>query len=46
MDVPHHGGVGKILADQERQLMIVLHRHDTNRGLLFRLFVSERGVPL
>ena len=35
MDVPHHGGVGKILADQERQLMIVLHRHDTNRGLLF-----------
>ena len=32
MDVPHHGGVGRILADPDRQLMIALHRHDTNDG--------------
>ncbi|MGH3983642.1 MAG: VOC family protein [Pseudonocardiaceae bacterium] len=36
MDVPHHGGVGKILAALDRQLMIALHRHDTNGGHLFR----------
>lgn len=35
MDVPHAGGVGKLLADEARQLMIVLHRHDTNDGNLF-----------
>jgi len=35
MDVPHPGGVGKLLADDTRQLMIVLHRHDTNDGTLF-----------
>ena len=35
MDVPHHGGVGKLLADEARELMIVLHRHDTNDGRLF-----------
>ena len=35
MDVPHQGGVGKLLADDARQLMIVLHRHDTNDGALF-----------
>ena len=34
-DVPHPGGVGKLLADEARQLMIVLHRHDTNDGKLF-----------
>ena len=32
MDVPHPGGVGKILADSDRKLMIALHRHDTNGG--------------
>ncbi|GAA1655068.1 VOC family protein [Kribbella alba] len=32
MDVPHAGGVGRILADADRQLMIALHRHDTNDG--------------
>jgi glyoxylase I family protein len=32
MDAPHPGGVGKLLADDERQLNIVLHRHDTNEG--------------
>lgn len=35
MDVPHDGGVGKLLADESRHLMIVLHRHDTNQGELF-----------
>jgi catechol 2,3-dioxygenase-like lactoylglutathione lyase family enzyme len=35
-DVPHPGGVGKLLADDSGQLMIVLHRHDTNDGNLFR----------
>ena len=35
VDVPHAGGVGKLLADEDGQLMIVLHRHDTNDGSLF-----------
>jgi len=35
LDVPHEGGVGRILADADRQLMIALHRHDTNDGALF-----------
>jgi glyoxylase I family protein len=30
MDGPHPGGVGKVLADQNWELMIVLHHHDTN----------------
>ena len=30
MDGPHPGGVGKVLADPARELMIVLHHHDTN----------------
>jgi glyoxylase I family protein len=34
MDVPHQGGVGRILADADQQLMIALHRHDTNDGEL------------
>src|SRR5687768_5252956 len=35
VDVPHEGGVGKLLADERRQLMIVLHRHDANAGQVF-----------
>lgn len=35
MDVPHPGGIGKLLADDGRQLMIVLHRHDANDSALF-----------
>ena len=35
MDAPHPGGVGKVLADETRQLMIVLHRHDINDGSHF-----------
>ena len=34
MDAPHEGGLGKVLADEAWELMIVLHRHDENdRGL-------------
>jgi glyoxylase I family protein len=36
MDVPHPGGVGKLLADDSRRLVIVLHRHDGNDGTRFR----------
>ena len=32
MDAPHPGGVGKVLSDDTGELMIVLHRHDTNDG--------------
>ncbi len=35
MDVPHDGGVGKLLADESWELMIVLHRHDGNDGRRF-----------
>jgi glyoxylase I family protein len=35
LDIPHHGGVGRILAGSDRQLMIALHRHDDNEGGLF-----------
>jgi glyoxylase I family protein len=31
-DIPHPGGVGKLLADDQRQLVIVLHHHDSNDG--------------
>jgi glyoxylase I family protein len=35
MDAPHEGGVGKVLADETHELMIVLHRHDANDDGLF-----------
>jgi glyoxylase I family protein len=35
LDIPHDGGVGKILAGSDRQLMIALHQHETNDGSLF-----------
>ena len=35
MDVPHADGVGKLLATDAMDLIIVLHRHDTNDGALF-----------
>ena len=35
MDVPHDGGVGKLLTNETRSLGLVLHRHDTNDGALF-----------
>ncbi|HUR77907.1 MAG TPA: VOC family protein [Acidimicrobiales bacterium] len=42
MDVPHEGGLGKLLADDSMSLIIVLHRHDVNGGELF----SERATGL
>ena len=36
MDIPHQGGVGRILTDEAATLIIVLHEHDTNDGNLFR----------
>src|ERR1019366_146311 len=35
MDAPHQGGVGRVLADDVHELMLVLHRHDTNDGGVF-----------
>ena len=35
LDVPHYGGIGRILADADQHLMIALHRHDTNDERLF-----------
>ncbi|MGA8247780.1 MAG: VOC family protein [Nocardioides sp.] len=35
VDIPHQGGVGRLLADEDRALMIVLHAHDTNDGARF-----------
>ncbi len=34
-DRPHESGVGKILADPEWSLIIVLHHHDANQGERF-----------
>lgn len=34
-DIPHEGGVGKLLADDNRDLMIVLHHHDRNDSMPF-----------
>ena len=31
MEEPHQGGTGKLLADDDWQLVIVLHRHDANQ---------------
>jgi glyoxylase I family protein len=35
LDVPHPGGIGKVLADDSRQLSIALHAHDTSGGESF-----------
>src|ERR1044072_2250285 len=40
LDVPHQGGVGRILADAERRLMFALHHHDGNAGELCRETVT------
>lgn len=32
MDVPHPGGVGRVLASEDQQLAFVLHHHDANSG--------------
>jgi glyoxylase I family protein len=35
-DIPHEGGVGRLLSDEARDLSIVLHRHDINEGEGFK----------
>ncbi len=35
MDVPHQGGLGKVLVDEGHELMVVLHCHDANDGAIF-----------
>jgi catechol 2,3-dioxygenase-like lactoylglutathione lyase family enzyme len=35
MEAPHAGGVGRLLADDDWSLIIVLHRHETNDGRAF-----------
>jgi glyoxylase I family protein len=35
MDVPHEGGLGRLLTDDSFQLALVLHHHDSNDGGLF-----------
>ena len=35
-DIPHDGGVGRLLADDARELIIVLHHHDANDRGLFK----------
>lgn len=35
MDIPHQGGIGRILANAGQTLAFALHRHDTNDGELF-----------
>ncbi len=42
MEEAHEGGVGKLLADEQMRLIIVLHRHDANPGDRF----SERRTGL
>jgi catechol 2,3-dioxygenase-like lactoylglutathione lyase family enzyme len=42
MEAPHPGGTGMVLADEQRTMMIVLHRHDVNDGERF----SERRTGL
>jgi glyoxylase I family protein len=42
VDIPHAGGVGKLLSNEDRSLMFVLHEHDANDGGLF----SERATGL
>ncbi len=34
-DVPHPGGTGRVLTDDEQKLAIVLHRHDANASEKF-----------
>jgi catechol 2,3-dioxygenase-like lactoylglutathione lyase family enzyme len=34
-DAPHPGGTARILADEAKQLMFALHRHDSNDGRAF-----------
>ena len=35
-DIPHEGGVGRLLTDDAHELGIVLHRHDANKAERFQ----------
>jgi glyoxylase I family protein len=35
LDIPRPGGVGRLLAGADQQLIIALHQHETNDGGLF-----------
>ncbi len=35
MDVPHPGGLGRVLADDDQDLVLVLHRHEASSGETF-----------
>jgi glyoxylase I family protein len=35
LDIPHEGGVGRILAGRDGLLMLALHRHEANDGGMF-----------
>jgi glyoxylase I family protein len=35
LDIPHAGGVGRLLAGADQQLIIALHQHETDDGGLF-----------
>lgn len=48
-DAPHEGGIGKLLADEEWNLVIVLHVHDASRAEQFderRIGLDHVGVSL
>jgi catechol 2,3-dioxygenase-like lactoylglutathione lyase family enzyme len=45
MDVPHEGGVGKLLATDTMDLVLVLHHHDANDGGLFTETVTGLDHP-
>lgn len=36
MDVPHQGGIGRVLLNDDRSLAFVLHHHDANDGEPFQ----------
>jgi glyoxylase I family protein len=40
LDIPHQGGLGRLLTDEAWSLIIVLHEHDTNDGAIFRESVA------
>ena len=42
MDVPHEGGLGRVLINADSELALVLHRHDSSDGSSF----DERRVGM
>ena len=46
LDVPHPGGLGRILSSPDRQLWFALHRHDTNDGGVVHNGIKQFGQYL